>query len=976
MSINWLQLSDFHIGKDLNAQRQICEEIVKHAQKRLEQQNIAVDFLFVTGDLANRGQAGEYEIFYDEFLINLLSAINLDLNRALIIPGNHDVNINIAKSVKRFGVFDEIKSFFDATEEGLQERKYLFDRFDAYINHDEVSLEIDGVHWICSKDGITTRVFENVNGHKVGIIGMNTAWLCEGDKPDRGNLTPGVNLVRKAVKSIEDCDIRIALGHHPFRWLVDDDESTEDSKVIKNLFGRNGIVYLHGHLHKGENKFEYGAGYPFLSIGTEACFAARKDRIWPNGFCWGQLDPTVNEIIIEPMQWKDVENDFVFNSMAYDSKFLPVDKKCFAFPIPKPITETNEPSRISSPPAGWRRIDKRFLVEKKSAYRPSDLADFFDGGLPDWGKAQSDDIPKRWIVRKVLDDLRKAGEQKDGICFRVLLGAGGEGKTTALMQTVVELVKNSKDWNILWQEVVFSKKERDDEDPNWNGEYFENLPEIQGNWLIVTDSADSIVNGLRNTLEVLQNDGRNDVHFLVSCRTSDWMSVNANLLPWDLLTDDYEPIQLNLRPDEAKDILKAWKRHGGWKNLEGLSEDDAIQKFREAAISESGRNDQAKYDEGTLLGAMLTLRYGKKLRGHVLQFMQKLNNIQVSDDRTLLDVYAFIAVLHAHGFKFLSKTVLAKTIGYKIGQLYPKVLSKLADEAAIFTPAFAGPYQELILTRHKSVAETVTEILLKEFRYDITEAVYVPLVQAVDKLYLEEKIKVPNVRDWNLLPKYFFEKKIIDLAVRLIEAKQQIQPENPYFVTQLANLYRNAEMHEESSNVFRDAPEYIERDRAYYQEWGTCEGIAGNRLLSAWLIGISIANFWERRSKNYEIGDLNDYRLRTALNSLSINFKELSNTSSSDSQTFLNAGGASAYLGLKVKELDEETRASLEQNWKYYKSKVGSSVEAMDNMNALKIIENSIRLAWKRTDKSDLPQWLIPADELSFRGLEDYFKNV
>ncbi len=881
------------------------------------------------------------------------------------------MDIGVGKAVERYGVFNHIEHFFDPTEKGLRDRKYLFERFAEYVKYDIFTPKVEGKHWLESSQGCYIRQFGDINGRKVGVVGLNTAWLSEGDEPDKNQLTPGVEITLSALKSIniKDCDVRIVLGHHPFNWWVNNHTSSEDCKDIKSAFGENNVIYLHGHLHRDQEIYEYGSANQFLSIGAGACFAARKSEIWKNGLLWGKLDVDSKRIFIEPLNFiRSERKKWIFESTAFSHDFKEYEKEYFVFPIPAPIVKPQSSSKIITPPFGWRKIDKQFLHEKRGASHPSGLVDFFDGAIPNWSNVLSAEIPRRPVTQKLVDDFSKTGNMNDGICLRVLLGAGGEGKTTILMQTVIELISSDDEWNILWQESVVP----DEDKLNWPEIFFETLPEGQGKWLIVTDVADTIFKGLGNTLEILKTDGREDIHFLVSCRTSDWMIVDADELPWEDLTDNFEKIILNLRPEEAEEILKAWKKHGGLKELGKVSAEEAIRKFQEAAISEGGRINEKEHDEGTLLGAMLTLRYGKRLRGHVYNLLRKLNKNLIVEENSLLDAYALIAIPHTDDVRILSKTVLAKALGVKRNDLNSKVLSKLADEAAIFTPVFAGKYQEKILTRHKSIADTVKEILVTNFNYDIEEGVYVPLIQSAIRLFHEDKVVVPYLKEWNLLPNRFFKQEKIGLVIRLIGAKQEIRPENPFHVTELAKLFRDKGMFLDAVQQFREAPEQIHRDRAYYTEWSTCERLLGNYDLSVWLTGVSFADTIEKKICTYEIGDIDDYRMRSGLNNLSITFRRLYTLNKVNVDEILEDCGASAYLGLKVRNLDDETQRSLNLNLSFYELKTKNNIH-LDAVNAINLVERCIRLAGKRTDASELPQWLKSVDELTFRGLERYF---
>jgi len=75
-------------------------------------------------------------------------------------------------------------------------------------------------HWLQSKAG--SYSFEiNIRGCGVGVVGVNTAWLCKDDH-DRHRLTPGIHLLDDALAEIKNSRLKIVLGHHPLDWLEDD----------------------------------------------------------------------------------------------------------------------------------------------------------------------------------------------------------------------------------------------------------------------------------------------------------------------------------------------------------------------------------------------------------------------------------------------------------------------------------------------------------------------------------------------------------------------------------------------------------------------------------------------------------------------------------------------------------------------------------------------------------------------------------
>src|ERR1044072_72355 len=201
-TVRWLHLSDFHVGKDEPAQYRIFDKIHNHVRERVMVWGAPV-LVFVTGDLALRRKAREYSMFYEEFFWPLLEALGPDWEGQIFtIPGNHDVDLNRNQAFSREEILKPSHRYFDPTQEGLQKRELLIPRFEAYIAS-EYSYSPSG--WLSSAEGAFGQCIA-VRGCDVGIVGINTAWLCK-DKEDRHHLTPGVLLVETALRRIENAAV-------------------------------------------------------------------------------------------------------------------------------------------------------------------------------------------------------------------------------------------------------------------------------------------------------------------------------------------------------------------------------------------------------------------------------------------------------------------------------------------------------------------------------------------------------------------------------------------------------------------------------------------------------------------------------------------------------------------------------------------------------------------------------------------------
>lgn len=324
-AVTWLHLSDFHVGKDDYGQRQLFRYILDHVRTRVEG-GFGPDLILISGDIANQGRPEQYGKFNTEFLLPLKRLVSTECaERILMVPGNHDIDRTKAQAIRTYGILAEIPSFLDPTEQGKAKRKYLFDRLRALVRNDSTIQKKP--HWLFSREGAMVRILQ-VSGLRIGIAGINTAWLsCSDD--DRHRLSPGKGILETALELLQDCDVRVVLGHHPIDWLLDD-----ETHMVRALLGKYGAIYLHGHLHKTALHCEYGAGKPLLALGSGACFQARENEVWVNRLLWCRLDFSARRLEVEPLQWAKDNQEWVVDAAAFPSSLRRSGTDHWGFALP------------------------------------------------------------------------------------------------------------------------------------------------------------------------------------------------------------------------------------------------------------------------------------------------------------------------------------------------------------------------------------------------------------------------------------------------------------------------------------------------------------------------------------------------------------------------------------------------------------------------------------------------------------------
>lgn len=810
--IRWLHLSDFHVGKDDYATCKIFDYILEHVRQRKDQ-GFLPDLVFITGDLANKGQTEEYVSFWLEFVTPLQEVIGGDIsNRTFVVPGNHDVDRGKFQAFSREDITKPESHYLDPTEEGAKLRgEMLIPRIQAYLDNDCTTVK--GA--IAGTDGSYAHRL-TIQGHEVGIVGIHTAWLSKGDD-DREKLTPGKPLLEKALEVVKDASLRIVLGHHPIDWFIKDQQ-----KPIKSLLGKHHVLYLHGHLHDAWAEPTYGGGHPYLAIQAGAGFQAREGEKWRNGLLWGEADLNAGEVRLQAWRWIPDQQAWTPATDALHEAHRRGEWWHYLLPGTQTAKADYTPAPPAiDPPPGWAVFKPVDLARHLGQLTPEDALRYFDGAVPDWSTALSASIPRRGIVARLAAPYRSVEDANRPI-VRLLLAAGCEGKTTALLQAAYDITKSGVDWRIL---------QRRDESQALNPEAILPLLEPGHTWLLVLDEADRAAGDLLALLRRLPPG--HSVHVLLACRDTDWRASGSDDLRWDGVADFHKEPLRGVDATDAQAIVQAWQAYGkaGLGDLADKHED------QRAAILERQAKEEAKTASGALFGALLAVRSGSDLRNHARLLLERLGQRKIRSGGSLRDALAYIAAMHSEGLEFLSRPVLAQALGCPPERLHKDVLLPLGQEAAATTTS------SFIFTRHRRIAETMVAVLEEEFGEDIGLRFKHLGIAAIDAAKAGHFLP-PNLGVWRFdLSSHFLAQGRQELAFHIAQAVLGREPFDSRSRTHLANLYRKANQPEYAVRVFREAPGLVKGElRSYHYEWGVAEGACGHRADSIVLQSFSLCD--------------------------------------------------------------------------------------------------------------------------------------
>lgn len=310
-----IHLSDIHFSKENNENFKLLFEEPFISDLKSFHNETPIDFVVVSGDLIDKGGFSfngdnAYEKFETEFITPICTAINLDKENFIFIPGNHDVNTknidefyesglqNKLITIERVNEF--IKSNADINKQGIA-RMAEFHTFKRkyYSESENNSLSCFASAFIREK-----------SGKKIGFAAINSAWRCSPDLP-KEKLMIGTSQIFYLDKLLKEriCDFNIAVIHHPIE-LINEIERHE----IKNaLHEKDFDLLLSGHTHESSASNKFGPnGNIFYSISRSAFNNPREEiEKFKSGYIIIDID--LDSLEITTHFRKYIHNRFVFD---------------------------------------------------------------------------------------------------------------------------------------------------------------------------------------------------------------------------------------------------------------------------------------------------------------------------------------------------------------------------------------------------------------------------------------------------------------------------------------------------------------------------------------------------------------------------------------------------------------------------------------------------------------------------------------
>ncbi|MFF5288490.1 P-loop NTPase [Paractinoplanes globisporus] len=595
--------------------------------------------------------------------------------------------------------------------------------------------------------------------------------------------------------------------------------------------------------------------------------------------------------------------------------------------------------------ASWIRIDSHFLEPYKDNRSTEDAIAYIDGRRPDWGDCLPSVTPRRGVALGILKDLTSlAGGQAYRPRLWAILGATGEGKSTSLMQVIVDIALLEGPFVVLWRKVK----------GRLSADEIAKLPKDRI-YLIGSDDGEEVAGEI---LEAMQKTGRTDVHYCIAATTTEWQRVGARAMPWKSYSQFDEKQLRGLDQADAELIVRVWEQHGKQGLRELAKEPDTT--ARATALVDATKKE-ASHTEGAFFGGMLRVRYGEYLKDHIRELLGKLVGRKLQDGVPYPQIYMLIAAAHSTQL-LLTPEILATAVGLEATTVRSVAIDPLSDEAVV---SMAGGY---VYMRHRLIA--VASLELAESRGMSIPELYTSLVRSA--IIVGRRKFVDGFSDYVRLPRHF-EKTRLDVAIALAEMINVEMPDKLTNIHSLGRVLLLAGRLEAASATYQRASSRLDSmtdgdhrlgqvRRIYYFEWGHVEYKLENYAISCWLKAISIADLdSEKRPVVYRLSETPQDHLERTLTSISANLLQLHQRTANGE--FLETANGVIVLTrrLTLSAVGDRVQKAVEDRV------AGLSLAPVSDIAAKLLFREGVRLAFENRER-ELPA-LPDGRELEFSQL-------
>jgi predicted MPP superfamily phosphohydrolase len=434
--IRIVHLSDFHLNKDhlYDAENFILKALVKDLRNYNNDEPI--DLILFSGDLVDKGGISfdkgiedAFLIFEERVLEPIFKELSISNKLFFFCPGNHDIDRYADDKYVEQGLCqvltctEEVNKFIASNNEAGIKRILPFKDFEkAYHKSYPETHKITNFH---------SSYIASIGPHKVGITCFNSCWRCYDSESDKERIVLGERQVIEAREIIKDCDLKLAIMHHPLDWLAE-----FDKKAVRNFLHKDYDIIFCGHVHEGTswvNTSYYGGLLVSVAPSNWSFNIRNTDRIYANGYSIIDYDILRQKITVHHRRYSHQKESFDPNTDLANEFGIAM----FDIPRSSELSAIQEEIQVATQieDVYCQSINEHLLSYNTDTKAPKSIEELF--------------VHPR-LVHKIEPDPEKEEQEENyeilQLCDTdeniVIFGTKESGKTILLDKILIDLTKN------------------------------------------------------------------------------------------------------------------------------------------------------------------------------------------------------------------------------------------------------------------------------------------------------------------------------------------------------------------------------------------------------------------------------------------------------------------------------------------------------------------------------------------------------
>jgi UDP-2,3-diacylglucosamine pyrophosphatase LpxH len=258
-----LHLSDLHFGTKQDAELwsgQLADDLRQLLSQLEHYQDPAIGTVLISGDISNESRPDEYDAA-ERFINRLLSTFTLKPYQVVIVPGNHDFNLDLSQQAYEIQKKENYPGPLD--EENVLKKSLIVDGDYIHIPDDQ-QYKLRFQHFSDFYKVIMAKPYpleydrqydlRYFPDHDLLVLGLNSAWQLNHDPEYRLRASINPYALNNALEEInqnqtyKESKLKIAMWHHPLD--SPDEDRIKDRSFMARLSQNNFRIVLHGHIHR------------------------------------------------------------------------------------------------------------------------------------------------------------------------------------------------------------------------------------------------------------------------------------------------------------------------------------------------------------------------------------------------------------------------------------------------------------------------------------------------------------------------------------------------------------------------------------------------------------------------------------------------------------------------------------------------------------------------------------------------------